>query len=130
MAHITRTFSDLDLNFIPHPVTNDIVRRYDENAVKTSVKNLILTGNFERPFRSDVGTPIKHLLFQVWDSTLPLLLKRVIEDTITNFEPRVVLLNTTVQFSPDNNSLYVTITFRIVNTTNPIDVNVVLERTR
>jgi len=130
MAHITRTFSDLDLNFIPHPVTNDIVRRYDENAVKTSVKNLILTGNFERPFRSDIGTPIKHLLFQVWDSTLPLLLKRVIEDTITNFEPRVVLLNTTVQFSPDNNSLYVTITFRIVNTTNPIDVNVVLERTR
>jgi len=130
MAHITRTFSDLDLNFIPHPVTKDIVRRYDENAVKTSVKNLILTGNFERPFRSDVGTPIKHLLFQVWDSTLPLLLKRVIEDTITNFEPRVVLLNTTVQFSPDNNSLYVTITFRIVNTTNPIDVNVVLERTR
>ncbi|MGA1048851.1 MAG: hypothetical protein ACO3UU_12655 [Minisyncoccia bacterium] len=50
MARNTRIFSDLDFNFTAHPVTKDVSRKYDENAIKQSLKNLLLTRNFERPF--------------------------------------------------------------------------------
>jgi phage baseplate assembly protein W len=130
MSRNTRLFSDLDLNFTAHPVTKDIVKRYDENAIKTSVKNLILTQNYERPFHSEIGSPIKALMFELDTPILIATLKRVIEDLINNFEPRVILLAVDVQSSPDNNSLYITIEFTILNTNRPITLDLVLDRTR
>ena len=130
MARNTRIFSDLDLNFTAHPVTKDISRRYDENAVKTSLKNLILTRNFERPFHSEIGSPINALLFEPPSPMLNITLQRAIVDVVNNFEPRVDLLDVSVISSPDENSLYVTITFRIVNTQQPLTLDLTLERTR
>ena len=130
MSRNTRLFSDLDLNFTAHPVTKDIVKRYDENAIKTAVKNLVLTQNYERPFHSEIGSPIKALMFELDTPILIATLKRVIEDLINNFEPRVTLTNVNVQSSPDNNSLYVTIEFTILNTIRPITLDLVLDRTR
>lgn len=125
-----RTFSDLDLNFTAHPVTGDVARLYDENAVKRSVKNLLQTNNFERPFHSEIGSQIRALLFEPFSSTLNVMLKRVITDTINTFEPRVYLNDVTVSVNQDNNSVNVTIVFTILNTLSPIVMNVVLERTR
>jgi len=130
MTRNTRLFSDLDLNFTAHPVTKDIVKRYDENAIKTAVKNLVLTQNYERPFHSEIGSPIKALMFELDTPILIATLKRVIEDLINNFEPRVTLTNVNVQSSPDNNSMYVTIEFTILNTIRPITLDLVLDRTR
>jgi phage baseplate assembly protein W len=130
MARNTRNFSDLDLNFTAHPVTKDIVLRYDENAVKTSLKNLILTSNFERPFHSEIGSPIKRLLFEPATPMLGVIMKRAIVDTVNNFEPRVELLNVDVYVSEDNNTISVTIEFKIVNTERPLSLDLVLERTR
>ncbi len=65
MARNTRIFSDLDFNFTAHPVTKDVSRRYDENSVKTALKNLILTRNYERPFHSEIGSPIRSLMFEL-----------------------------------------------------------------
>jgi phage baseplate assembly protein W len=130
MARNTRIFSDLDLNFTAHPVTKDITRRYDENAIKTSLKNLILTSNYERPFHSEIGSPIKRLLFEPATPMLENLIQRAIVDVVTNFEPRVQLIDVNVQLSPDTNSLYVTIEFKIVNTESPLTLDLVLERTR
>jgi len=130
MARNTRIFSDLDLNFTAHPVTKDISRRYDENAVKTSLKNLILTRNFERPFHSEIGSPINALLFEPPSPMLNITLERAIIDVVNNFEPRVDLLDVNVLSSPDENSLYVTITFKIVNTQQPLTLDLTLERTR
>lgn len=130
MARNTRIFSDLDLNFTAHPVTKDITRRYDENAIKTSLKNLILTSNYERPFHSEIGSPIKRLLFEPATPMLENLVQRAIVDVVTNFEPRVELLDVFVNLSPDTNSLYVTIQFKIVNTESPLTLDLVLERTR
>jgi phage baseplate assembly protein W len=130
MARNTRIFSDLDLNFTAHPVTKDISRRYDENAVKTSLKNLILTRNFERPFHSEIGSPINALLFEPPSPMLNITLQRAIIDVVNNFEPRVDLLDVNVLSSPDENSLYVTITFKIVNTQQPLTLDLTLERTR
>lgn len=125
-----RTFSDLDLNFTAHPVTGDISRLYDENAVKRSVRNLLQTNNFERPFHSEIGSQIRALLFEPASPVLNTMLKRVIADTITTFEPRVVVNSVTVSSNADNNSLNVTLVFTIVNTVNPVTMNVVLQRTR
>jgi phage baseplate assembly protein W len=130
MARNTRTFIDLDLNFTRHPVTNDVVRKYDEEAIKASVKNLVLTQNYERPFHSEIGSQIRGLLFEPATPMLNIMLKRAITDTIINFEPRVNLNEVLVTVSPDNNEVYVSIYFTIINTTRPVQVDLVLTRTR
>lgn len=130
MARNTRIFSDLDLNFTPHPVTGDLVRRFDENAIKQAVKNLVMTKHFERPFHSELGSPVMALLFEPMTPLTSLMVRRAIIDLISNFEPRVELLDVEVIASPEQNSLYVTIIFKIVNTERPITLDLLLERTR
>lgn len=130
MARNTRIFSDLDLNFTAHPVTGDVSMRYDENAIKAAVKNLVLTQNYERPFHSEIGSPVHALLFDLSTPLLAVTLQRVIADLINNHEPRVSLISVTPKVSPDNNSVYITIIFNILNTQRPITLDLVLERTR
>lgn len=126
----TRTFQDLDLNFTPHPVTGDLVRKYDEAAIKQSVKNLILTRNYERPFNSDLGSPVRALMFELVTPLTAISVKRAIIDVINNYEPRVELMEVEPIISPDSNSLYVSIVFKIANTERPITLDLLLERTR
>ena len=130
MARNTRIFSDLDLNFTAHPVTGDITRRYDDNAIKQSVKNLLLTRNFERPFHSEIGSPIRQLLFDNPGPMFNVMLQRAIIDVINNFEPRVNIINVRVDDYSDANEVYVTLEFTIVNTERPITLDLALERTR
>lgn len=130
MAKNTRTFIDIDLNFGKHPVNNDVSRKFDDSAIKQSIRSLILTRNFERPFHSEIGSPITGLLFESVSPGTAQLIKKVIEQTIINFEPRVVLLDVQVKFSPDNNSVYCSIEYRIVNTSTPQTLNLTLKRTR
>lgn len=130
MARNTRIFSDIDLNFTAHPVTKDITRRYDENAIKASVKNLLLTRNFERPFHSEIGSPIRALMFELPGPMFDVMLQRAIIDVINNFEPRVEIIDVLVNDASDQNAVYVTLEFKIVNTERPITLDLVLERTR
>jgi len=130
MAKNTRTFSDIDMVFLANPVSKDIYKKYDENAIKQSIKNLIMTKNFERPFRSDIGSQISSLLFEPITPVLRATIKKTITNTIISYEPRVNLLSVEVLLSPDNNGVYVTIVFSIVNTSTPISVDLFLERTR
>ncbi len=130
MARNTRTFSDLDFNFLVHPRTRDVSTRYDEDAIKQSLRNLILTRNYERPFRSYLGSQVNALLFEPISPLLTSMLEKAISDVIQNFEPRVDLLSVVVQYSPQNNDVYVTISFKIRNTQTPMSVNLILERTR
>lgn len=130
MARNTRLFSDLDFNFTAHPVTKDVVRRYDDNAIKAALKNLILTSNYERPFHPEIGSPIKSLLFEPATPLLASSLKQAIINTINNFEPRVELTDVSVTVDDDSNSVGISIEFKIVNTTRPITLDLTLERTR
>lgn len=130
MARKTRTFSDLDFNFSMHPRDGDVASKYDEEAIKQSIKNLILTRNYERPFRSYLGTQIYSILFENISPLTTAMLERTISDAIYNYEPRVNLIDIAVSYSPDNNSVYITIVFRIINTSTPVEVNLILERTR
>jgi phage baseplate assembly protein W len=126
----TRTFSDIDFNFIPNPVTGDLVLRLDDDAVKNSVKNLILTSFYERPFHSEVGSPIKSMLFEPATPILGSMIKQAIINTINNYEPRVSLSDVIVNSSPDDNSVYVTIEYTILNSTEPLTLDLTLQRSR
>lgn len=130
MARNTRLFSDLDLNFTPHPVTGDLTRRYDDNAIKQSIKNLLQIRHFEKPFHSEIGSPLRELLFEPITPLTEMMARRSIIDVISNFEPRVNLINVEVIASDENNSLYINIVFKIINTERPITLDFVLERTR
>lgn len=130
MARNTRTFSDLDLNFTAHPVTKDLALKYDEQAVKSALKNLVLTNPFERPFHSEISSGVRALMFEPAGPLLNLVLQRTISDLVNNFEPRVVLLDVVVRDYPDQNSVFVRIDFKIVNTERPLNVEFTLERTR
>jgi phage baseplate assembly protein W len=130
MAKNTRIFSDLDLNFTAHPVTKDITRRFDEDAIKQSVKNLLLTRNFERPFHSEIGSPIRQLLFDLPGPMFNIMLQRAVIDVINNFEPRVDIIDVRVDDYSDANEVYVTLEFKIVNTERPLTLELALERTR
>lgn len=130
MARNTRTYKDLDFNFSRHPRTNDVSVKYDEEAVKQSIRNLVLTKNYERPFRSNLGCQVTSLLFEPVSPLLTTMIEKSIRDVITNYEPRVVLLDVIVSFKEEYNEMLAYIVFRIRNTLEPISFNLILERTR
>lgn len=133
MTRNTRIFSDIDLNFTAMPVPGgkgDVAKKYDVNAIKQSVKNLVMTNNYERPFHPEIGSQIQSLLFEPFSPLLQAMLEKTIVNTINNFEPRVQLLKVEVTLNPDNYTAYVSIVFTIVNTETPITIDLTLQRTR
>lgn len=109
---------------------SDIVKRYDEDSIKASIRNLLLTSNYERPFHPEIGTQISSLLFDLNSPMLSSSLEKMIRYTINNFEPRVELTEVLVMVAPDSNSVDVSVTFTILNTQTPQILSMVLERTR
>lgn len=125
-----RRYKDLDLNFNIHPVKKDINKHTDELAVINSVKNLLLTNHYERPFRPEIGSNINKLLFDNIDSITVSALRREIEQVITNFEPRVSM--SLIEVTPDyeDNRFRVNMEFFIVNRTEPVTIEFFLNRER
>jgi phage baseplate assembly protein W len=126
----SRTFRDLDLNFTIHPAKKDINVHKNEYAIINSVKNLVLTNFYERPFQPEIGSNIRRLLFENMDSIIAAQLERALEETITNFEPRVRISKITASPRPDQNLYAVEMEFFVINLTNPITINFFLERVR
>ena len=126
----TKIFSDIDLSFQPHPVTGDLLARYDDNAIKNSIRNLVLTRHFERPFRSALGSNVTSLLFELEGPALTALVEREITNVIANFEPRVELLNVRATINPGANILTAVLEFRIRDTMRPMQMDLIIRRTR
>lgn len=127
----TKTFVDIDPNFLPNPVTGDISVLTDTRAIMFSVKNLIMTNFYERLFHSEVGSPVNQLLFDLMDSPqFSIVLKRAILDVLTIYEPRVSLQEVEILDVPDNNRVFIKIHVIIKNTNLPLTISVTLERTR
>jgi hypothetical protein len=125
-----RNFRDLDLNFAIHPITKDVNIYKAEYAVINSVKNLILTNHFEKPFQPEVGSNLRRLLFENIDSIIAAQIEREIEETITNFEPRVQISSVVAVHAPDENGYKVRLEFFVINNPDPITINFFLERIR
>ena len=126
----TRSFKDLDLNFTIHPIRKDINTHKNEYAIINSVKNLVLTNHYERPFQPEIGSNIRRLLFENVDAITAAQIEREITETVENFEPRVQVSKVTASADPDNNGYKVTLEFFVINNPNPITINFFLERIR
>ena len=125
-----RNFRDLDLNFAIHPITKDVNIYKAEYAVINSVKNLILTNHFEKPFQPEIGSNIRRLLFENVDSIIAAQIEREIEETITNFEPRVQISSVVAVHAPEENGYKIRLEFFVINNPDPITINFFLERIR
>jgi phage baseplate assembly protein W len=129
-TNTTRAFKDLDLSFNIHPIKKDVNKHTGEIAVINSVKNLVLTNHYERPFQPDLGSNVRRLLFENVDPIVAAQLEREISETITNFEPRVQVSRVVAIPSPDENSYKVELEFFVINLSNPVTISFFLERIR
>lgn len=126
-----RQYADLDLFFGKKSSNSDISKVTDIQAVKRSIRNLVLLNHYEKPFHPEVASGVRDMLFELMTPVTANILARKIEDVIANFEPRarVVSVRTIPDF--DNNSYDVSIEFYVVNTpTELVDLTIMLERLR
>lgn len=126
----TRTFVDLNLAFGSHPSTGDVLTRVDEDAVKNSIKNLVLTRNYERPFHPEIGCQVYSLLFENFTPVTAELAKKTIQNVLETYEPRARIIDIRVAETDDLNEIAITIEFMVVNSNRPVTVTTLLNRVR
>jgi phage baseplate assembly protein W len=126
----TRIFSDINLSFGSHPATADVVQVTNEDAVKSSIRNLISTKNFERPFHPEIGCQIHSLLFENFNPVTLEMAKRMVFDVLKAYEPRAKILDIIVADSEDTNELRITVVFTLINNDKPVTVTTILNKAR
>ena len=123
-----RQYRDLDLFFAKTQSSKDVRKVTDIQAVKRSVRNLVLLNHYEKPFHPEIGSGIRDMLFENMSNMTAFILAKKIEDVIENFEPRVRLISVRADPNLDRNEYEVTIEFFVVNTpTELVDLTVFLE---
>ena len=127
----SQIYRDLDLFFSKRSTSSDISKVQGVQAVKRSVRNLILTNIYEKPFHPEIGSGIRDLLFEPLSPITAFVLSQRVEDVIENFEPRARLVGVRALPDLDRNSYEITIEFYVQNApTELIDTTVLLERLR
>ena len=126
----SRTFKDLDLDFGLNPVTKDVNKLTDAESIKRSVRNLINTNNYERPFRPEIGSGIRGLLFEPMTELTSHFMQVKIAEILNEFEPRISVSNIIINNQEDRNAYSVSIHFLIKGTQEPVIVDTFLERLR
>ena len=123
-----RQYRDLDLFFSRKQGSDDVNKVTDIEAVKRSVRNLVLTNFYEKPFHPEIGSGIRDMLFENMSPVTAVVLARKVEDVIENFEPRARLVGARALPNLDRNEYEITIEFFVVNTpTELVDMTVFLE---
>ena len=126
-----RQYSDLDLNFARKSSNSDVNKLTDVQAVKRSLRNLILLNYYEKPFHPEIAGGIRQMLFENMTPTVSIIIAKQIEQVIANYEPRARLVSIRAIPDYDRNSYDVNIEFYVVNTpTELVDMSVMLERLR
>jgi len=123
-------YSDIDLAFLSHPITGKLSRKINREAVKQSVKSLIMTDFYERPFKPLIGCGIRQLLFENFHPAIVQEMELAISEVIENYEPRAELISVNVDAHPDSNAMSISVVFYVVNDTAPVVLDVILERVR
>jgi|TARA_R110002167_G_scaffold136087_2_gene322701 phage baseplate assembly protein W len=123
-----RQYKDLDLFFSKKQGSKDVNKITDIEAVKRSIRNLVLTNFYEKPFHPEIGSGVRDMLFENMTPITAVVLSRKIEDVVENFEPRARLIGVRALPNLDRNEYEVTIEFFVVNTpTELVDMTVFLE---
>jgi len=126
-----QVYKDLDLFFGRKSSSKDISKVNGVQAVKRSVRNLILTNIYEKPFHPEIGSGIRGLLFEPLSPITAFVLSQKVEDVIENFEPRARLVGVRANPDLDRNAYEITIEFYVQNApTELVDTTVLLERLR
>ena len=124
-----RWYTDMDLNITPHPSTGDLILKYDKDAIKRSLRNIMLTNDYERPFRPGFGANLRSLLFELADDITKFEIRKQITEAIEDFEPRVAIDE--IYLNQDrNNRMYINIHYGIRGVPEAQELEVVLERVR
>ena len=126
----TRGWSDLDLDFTKHPVTKDIVRKTNVEAVKRSVRNLIRTNRYEKHFHPEIDGGVTRHLFGLSTAHTKHDIELAVRNCLANFESRVIVDSVRVSGDLDRNGFNVSIFFTVINSPEPVEVALFLERIR
>tara|TARA_Y100000004_G_scaffold189477_1_gene245145 strand:- start:1488 stop:1913 length:426 start_codon:yes stop_codon:yes gene_type:complete len=129
-SDVTARYRDIDLSFTKNPVTKDIQTIKDVDSVRTSIKNILHTNFYERPFQAELGAGLRRFLFEPITPVTLVSMKEKIKLAIQNFEPRCDLRTVQVSANPDRNAIDIDIVFRLINGSNEVQLRTSLERTR
>ena len=130
LQKIPDLFSDFTTCLNPHPITKDLIRLREEQSIKQSIKNLVLTVTGERPFNARIGSTVNRSLFEFNDDFTSQSIVSSITESITTNEPRVALIDVIATPRPDDYSYDVRILYTIINTRIPQSIDLVLRRVR
>jgi uncharacterized protein len=123
-------YSDFHKDLTINPISKDLAVKKDEEAVKESLKNLLLTDQGERLFQPNLGSDIRATLFENNTPMVIKLLEEKVRSVINNFEPRVNIIEIIIKSEYDEDRIQITIYFNVRNVNAPLSVTVFLERTR
>jgi phage baseplate assembly protein W len=123
-------YSDFRANFDVHPVKGDLLRITNEEAVKRSIRNILLTEPYERFTNFEFGAGLANYLFENISSVTEGQIKNAIENSIRNYEKRANLISVVVAARPDDDAYAATIIFSVINQIEPVTLKVLLERVR
>lgn len=131
LERISQGFKDVSMTFQRHPLTNDLIALKNEQAIARSLRNIVFTTPGEKFFNQNFGSRISKSLFENIDDISASLIVDEIRQSITNYEPRVDLLDVKAEPNFDNNEFNVRIVYNIVGVDVPIqDLQFVLQQTR
>ena len=126
----SRIFKDLNLDFQQNTATKDIQKITDVESVKRSVRNLINTNHYEKPFHPEIGSNLRAMLFELMTPQMNHVITKQIENLINNYEPRCRLVQVHTQPEFERNGYNVQISFYVQNYPDPVVVESFLERLR
>ena len=126
----SKIYKDLNLSFQQNTATKDIQKITDVEAVKRSVRNLINTNHYEKPFHPEIGSNLRAMLFELMTPQMNHVITKQIENLINNYEPRCNLVQVHTQPRLDRNGYSVQISFRVQNHPDEVIVESFLERLR
>ena len=127
---VKNIYRDFDPSMEINPLTGDLSIKKDENAIIQSIKNLLNTNYLERPFRPEVGSNLRGLLFELSDPLAISNIKQAIKESITNYEPRVIVNDVYVEDLSDMNAYRIELYFTMQNVIEPKKIEITLKRLR
>ena len=131
VQRLSRGFKDLSASFQTNPLSNDLIALKNESAIARSVRNLVLTGQGERPFQPILGTGVSRLLFENMDKLTASAIRSELRTTIENYEPRVEINEILVEPDFEGNAFHVTLQYFIIGMDVPEqELTFALEPTR
>jgi len=131
LERVSQGFKDISASFQTNPLTNDLVVLKNASAIARSIRNIVFTYPGEKFFNPNFGSRISQSLFENLDPTSAIAIRDEIENSIRNYEPRVILNDVIVDPNYDNNEFNVTVVYRIVGVdVPPQQLEFVLQSTR